>query len=247
MASPVISLAAWRVARVWGEASREPIDEIVQEVFVKLCEDRRRILREFEDRGHDSFLKLLRVITASVATDHFRRARAEKRGGGATTVALEVPGIEEQIPDEQSTEAVEWSTLIMQIDGLLLRFPESITERDRTLFWLYYRQGLTAQAIAAIPAIGLGAKGVESALLRMVKLLREAIRTRERDRAGTGTIGVASNEAMSHSETVTSPGPVVVPLRPGSTGSNANAQAQTPEQAEKGFSPVVAINSVKRK
>jgi RNA polymerase sigma-70 factor (ECF subfamily) len=92
LVTPVISLAAWRVARVWGETANAPIDEIAQDVFLKLCEDKRRILREFEDRGNDSFLKLLRVITASVSTDYFRRMHAEKRGGSVTTVPIEAIG-----------------------------------------------------------------------------------------------------------------------------------------------------------
>jgi len=33
--------------------------------------------------------------------------------------------------------------------------------RDCAIFWLYYRQGLTAKAIAQLPDIGLTVKGVE--------------------------------------------------------------------------------------
>jgi RNA polymerase sigma-70 factor (ECF subfamily) len=210
LVSPVISLAAWRVARVWGEASTAPINEIVQDVFLKLVEDDRRILRDFEDRGSDSFLKLLRVITASVATDYFRRAHAEKRGGSATTIALDVPGVADAVHDTKATAAVEWPALIAQLDNLLRLLPGEVTERDRNLFWLYYRQGLTADAISRIPAMGLSAKGVESALLRLARLLRETIRDGKPK-----------------------------PLPP--------ARQLIPESSAKGFSPVVAINSVKRR
>ncbi|HWF02041.1 MAG TPA: hypothetical protein VHA06_00050 [Candidatus Angelobacter sp.] len=44
--------------------------------------------------------------------------------------------------------------------------------RDYTIFWLYYREGLTAKAIADDPSIGLTVKGVESTLLRLIKLIR---------------------------------------------------------------------------
>jgi RNA polymerase sigma-70 factor (ECF subfamily) len=161
------------VSAVWGEPAA--VSEIVQEVFLKLCEDDRRILREFKDRGNDSFVKLLRVISASVATDHFRRARAEKRGGRVGAVSLDETPVQEQLFDRHATEAVEWPALMAQLDGLLRLYPGSVTARDRQIFWLYYRQGLSAQAIARIPAMDLTAKGVESALRRMSQLLREAI------------------------------------------------------------------------
>jgi RNA polymerase sigma-70 factor, ECF subfamily len=173
--SPVVALAARRVSAVWGDSSDGTVSEIVQEVFLKLCEDERRILREFDDRGNDSFLKLLRMITASVGTDHFRRIRAEKRGGRTHSVPLEPHLPVEDVSDANATKAVEWPSLIAQLDGLLKLYPRTVSARDRNLFWLYYRQGLTADAISRIPAIGLSAKGVESALLRLTRLLRETI------------------------------------------------------------------------
>ena len=45
--TPVVALAARRVSAVWGDPSHGTISEIMQEVFLKLCEDDRRILREF--------------------------------------------------------------------------------------------------------------------------------------------------------------------------------------------------------
>lgn len=175
LVTPVVALAARRVSAVWGDSSVGTVSEIVQEVFLKLCEDDRRILREFEDRGNDSFLKLLRMITASVGTDHFRRMRAEKRGGRSHSVPLEPRVSAEEVSDDRATAAVEWPSLIAQLDGLLKLYPKTVSSRDRHLFWLYYRQGLTADAISRIPAIGLSAKGVESALLRLTRLLRDTI------------------------------------------------------------------------
>lgn len=170
--SPIVSLAARRIGAHWGDSSPSTTSEIVQEVFLKLCEDNRRILREFEDRGNDSFLKLLRMITASVGTDYFRRLRAEKRGGRSLTASLDENNRGQELTDGNAVSAVEWPALMGQLDKLLKQFPDEITERDRTLFWLYYRQGFTAEAISRIPDIGLGAKGVESALLRMTRFLR---------------------------------------------------------------------------
>lgn len=175
LVTPVVALTARRVSVLWSDESGSTVSEIVQEVFLKLCEDERRILREFEDRGNDSFFKLMRMITASVATDYFRRTRAEKRGGRMGAVPLESLLIEEELSDGKAIRAVEWPTLVAQLDGLLRLYPDTVSMRDRNLFWMYYMQGMTAEAIARIPAMGLGAKGVESALLRLVRLLRQTI------------------------------------------------------------------------
>ena len=173
--TPVVALAARRVCAIWGDSSEPTVSEIVQEVFVKLCEDDRRVLREFDDRGHDSFLNLLRTIAATVGTDHFRHASAGKRGGGQRMLPLQPEVQMAHLADARATAAVEQPSLIAQLDNLLLLHIKSVSRRDRNLFWLYYRQGLTTEAISRIPAIGLTHRGVESALIRVTKLLREAI------------------------------------------------------------------------
>jgi len=51
---PLASLVALRVSRMWvSDPSPATVDDIVQEVFLKLCEQERRILRDFEPRGVD--------------------------------------------------------------------------------------------------------------------------------------------------------------------------------------------------
>jgi RNA polymerase sigma-70 factor (ECF subfamily) len=175
LVTPTVALAARRIGSIWGDPSIATANEIVQEVFLKLCEEERRILREFEDRGNDSFLKLLRMIAASVSTDYFRRVRAEKRGGRVQTVSIDSPAAVEGTADNRSVDSVQWPTLIKQLDDLLRLHSGTVSSRDRTLFWLYYRQGLTADAISKIPAIGLSPKGVESALHRLTRVLRETI------------------------------------------------------------------------
>jgi hypothetical protein len=52
--------------------------------------------------------------------------------------------------------------------------------RDYTIFWLYYREGMTAKAIAGVSSIGLTVKGVESTLLRLTRLVRTRFDQRSR-------------------------------------------------------------------
>jgi RNA polymerase sigma-70 factor (ECF subfamily) len=171
---PLASLVALRVSRMWvGDPSPVTVDDIVQETFLKLCEQERRILRDFEPRGDDSFFGLLRIVTASVANDYFRRFYSVKRGGKVVTMPL--LDDEGQMPLDSGRPAarIHQAALLEQLDQKLRSAPKVISERDRVIFWLYYRQGYTADEIARLPATALTAKGVESALRRVTLWLRE--------------------------------------------------------------------------
>jgi RNA polymerase sigma-70 factor (ECF subfamily) len=151
------------------------VDDIVQDIFLKLCEQDRRILREFKPRGEDSFFGLLRTVAASVANDYFRRLYSVKRGGKVLTMPM--PDEEGYTPADGSHPAarMQQAALLAQLDSKLLSAPDVIGERDRALFWLYYSQGYTAEEIARLTAIGLTAKGVESALRRVTVWLRSEV------------------------------------------------------------------------
>lgn len=172
--APLASMAAVRVSRMWiSTPSKAAVDDIVQEVFLKLCEQERRILREFQPRGEDSFLGLLRIVAASVANDYFRRLSSAKRGGKVLTMSL----VDEAVESHGARPAarMQQSALLAQLDEKLRSAPETIGERDRALFWLYYLQGYTAEEIARLSGAGLTAKGVESALRRVTAWLRTEV------------------------------------------------------------------------
>src|ERR1039457_6747074 len=142
---PLASLVAVRVSRLWLNApSPATVDDIVQEVFLKPCQQARRILKDFEPRGDDSFLGLLRVVSASVANDYFRRIYSAKRGGKVITTQLDEDGGLGQAPgasqDGRQTGQMQRSVLLSQLDGMMRAKPETVAERDRVLFWLYYLQ-----------------------------------------------------------------------------------------------------------
>ena len=61
-------------------------------------------------------------------------------------------------------------------------------ERNARVFWLYYRVGLSAAAISALPGIGITTKGVESIILRITKELRQRM-TPSPPRGSEGSAG----------------------------------------------------------
>ncbi len=169
-------MVSLRVSRMWVTSpSPSVVDDIVQEVFLKICEQERRILRTFEPRGEDSFFGLLRIVTGSVANDYFRRQYSAKRGGKVVSMPLLEDHAQGSADKTDATARVQHSALLEQLDRKLRGAPQSISERDRALFWLYYLQGYTAEEIAHVSQVGLTPKGVESALRRVTAWLRSEV------------------------------------------------------------------------
>jgi len=178
--APIASLVAARVARLWlGSSTQSVVDDIAQEIFLKLCEQERSILREFKPRGEDSFFGLLRIVSASVANDYFRRQYSAKRGGKVVTVTMDDAPAPVLPEAPQGSAGIQKVVLYSELDRKMRSAPEIIAERDRAIFWLYYLQGLTAEEIAELPVAGLSAKGVESALRRVTAWLRKEIGPRK--------------------------------------------------------------------
>src|SRR5579863_3173992 len=196
--TPLATVVAARVARLWSIAPTAAlIDDILQEVYLKLCEQDRRILRDFEPRGQDSFLGLLRIVAASSANDYFRRLRSAKRGGKVVTTQLDAEPVSGTPNGSGESAGLHKSVLLSQLDGRLRAANGAVSERDRSLFWLYYGQGFTADEIAALPGVELSAKGVESALRRVVLWLRSQVgptRMEEQTRVDPRKNGVHKGE-----------------------------------------------------
>ena len=84
-----IALVVLRVSRAWNENSRLIIDDLVQETFLKLCEDNCRVLREFRSEQPQGLPGFLKVLAANLAQDYFRASNATKRGVALTCSAAE--------------------------------------------------------------------------------------------------------------------------------------------------------------
>jgi len=169
----LIAGVALRTARQWGEVSPATLDDLVQDVYVKLCSGGRRLLREFHSYRDDAVFGYLKAVTANLVRDHFKKAYAGKRGGGQVGASADA-GVE--AVDETAMSSVERQVLLNQIEEVLEGHGEGAAgARDRTVFWLHYRHGMTARAIASLPAIDLTQKGVESVLHRLTQYVRRAL------------------------------------------------------------------------
>lgn len=167
---PVIAGTVARTAHRFREASPQLIDDLVQETYLKICANQCRILREFTPRGPDSIFGLLKTVAFSVAHDHFRHQLAARRDSGKPDQPLDESRQGGGTPHEHLPPG-ERKILLGQIDRYLKSGAET-PHRDRSIFWLHYRQGLTGREIAAIPRIGLTQKGVESVIQRLTSQVR---------------------------------------------------------------------------
>jgi len=171
--SRIIAITASRAARRWGETTPQTIDDLIQDTYLKLCAGCGRVLREFRFEHEDAIFGFLKVVTANVVNDHFRGLLANKRGGNRGSEPLEGLENRSSAGGPAGLTAPERALLVDQVDACLRAMaPKETMDRDRTIFWLYYRHGMTAKEITGLPYIGLSLKGVESTLHRLIQLVR---------------------------------------------------------------------------
>lgn len=188
-----IAIAIIRVARRFGPVQVEVVDDLVQETFLKLCLDRCTHLLHFSSQHPDSVAAYVKTIAANVAHDFFKAHCSIKRGSGKTHQLLECldpPGSESA---QGGVEDIHQQVLLREIDECL---DESLQgtykSRDRLIFWLHYRDGMSACAIASLTTLNLTVKGVESVLLRLTRLIRARIAERglKLTKKGTSAEGI---------------------------------------------------------
>jgi RNA polymerase sigma-70 factor (ECF subfamily) len=171
-----ISISIIRVARKWGAFPHECVDDLVQEAYLKLCVDKCYRLHQFSLAHPDAVEGYVKTIAVNVANDYFKAARSKKRGSGAVVQLLEIVEPKAQVSDFGGVETIEREVLLREIDVCLQSFAGGPgNARDKLIFWLYYRQGMSAEAVASLPSIGLTVKGVESVILRVTRQIRGQI------------------------------------------------------------------------
>ena len=173
---PVIAKVVLRATRRWTHPQPHLLDDLIQDTFLKLCADHCLVLRRFESLHKDAVFGFLKSVAASVVCDHFKFQRARKRDMTQTEALSDQVRSAPAVSRADGNRLMEDTIALRQIDEMLCRsFSGDSLIRNRTIFWLHHRDGMTASAIAAIPAIGLNTKGVESTLRRMTLMIQSHI------------------------------------------------------------------------
>jgi len=161
---PLVSGVIVKTAQRYSDLPFSTVEDLVQETYLRLCRDNRRSLREFQWKNDLAIFSFVKVVSASVTLDYLKRVGAEKR-------RPEV-GLADDPPERPVTDRGFQTALLMSDVERALTCID-LVERDRTIFWLYFRHGLSAKEISSIGAFNLSVKGVESCLHRLTSLLRE--------------------------------------------------------------------------
>ena len=171
-----ISLTIIRTASVWGEPGRSLVEDLVQCTYMRLWEDGCRLLRDFAIQHPESILAYLKKVAANITHDHFKHLHSQSCGRSNPHVSTAEVDVEAEQGTHGSQERIAFELFLGEIDDYLNRClvgPDQ--ERDRTIFWLYFRQGMSTKEIASLPTIGLGTKGVGSVIERLKRGIREQL------------------------------------------------------------------------
>jgi RNA polymerase sigma-70 factor, ECF subfamily len=194
----VIRVAVWRVAQRHGKSNSALIQDLVQDTFTKVCDNDCRLLRDFKSSHEDAFFGMIGIIAANTARDYFRKRNSDKRGSGQENIELDEASAL-SVKSSSVSDDMERRILLQEIDQILREICSE--ERNREIFWLHYRQGLTVTHIAKIAHYGLTAKAVENILYRLRSQLRAKVAERlSSSLGGAHPEGVRAENALLQGE-----------------------------------------------
>jgi RNA polymerase sigma factor (sigma-70 family) len=171
-----VGLTVMRTVSLWREPSQSLIEDLIQATYLKLWEDGCRLLQDFAIQHPEAILGYLKKTAANATHDYFKHGHSQSSGGDQPHVSTSDVEPEASQDIHGSQEKIDRGVFLKEIDEHLKRCltgPDQ--ERDRTIFWLYFRQGMSTKEIASLPTIGLGAKGVGSVIERLKHSIRQQI------------------------------------------------------------------------
>lgn len=178
---PTLRLTVMRTAARQGAATPQFVDDMYQEVMLRLCDRECRILRDFVPDGPDSIYGYLKSVAENLTRDHLRSERRQKRWGHLRREDDDQVGLDSLAADYGRMSLSDRQVLHAEIDRELQRLvPGVLLERDRDIFWLYFGQGFSARDIGDVPNFRLSVKGVESSLHRSISYVRQNLRLEEK-------------------------------------------------------------------
>src|ERR1700677_4663444 len=175
-----ISLSIKRTACQWGKDPAQFVDDLLQETYLKLCEDKCHAVLDFaRQHSEEVVLGYIKTIAINLTHDHFKSLHSQKRGAGETDQLNENFDPAAQSASFGGPAAMDRDIFLRQVNDQLQNCAAGCNqERDCLIFWFYYLQGMSAKAIAALATVKLTPKGVEAVIFRLTRCLREHLANR---------------------------------------------------------------------
>jgi RNA polymerase sigma-70 factor, ECF subfamily len=183
-----INLTVIRTAALWGNTARPVIEDLIQATYLRLWEGGRHLLRDFAMDHPEAIVGYVKKIAANVAHDHFKHRHSQSSGGDKPHVSMDEFDVEIGNGADGNQDKIVRDIFLTEVDERLMQcLTGPDRDRDRTIFWLYFRQGMSTKEIASLPTLELGTKGVGSVIERLKHLLREQILRTSGSAEGTET------------------------------------------------------------
>jgi len=136
------------------------VEDLVQVTYVKLWAGGCRLLRDFAIQRPEAILGYLKKTAANTAHDYFKHGHSQSSGGDKPHVSTSDVDPEAGEEVHGSQEKIAFEVFLNEIDEHLKRCltgPDQ--ERDRMIFWLYFRQGMSTKEIASLAHHRTGRQG----------------------------------------------------------------------------------------
>lgn len=171
-----LGVAVHRAASTWADATREDCEELVQEVFFRIYRKSAQILEAVGSQGDEELIPYLRRLAQRVVIDQLKARVAAKRDRRHEVRLNDLLDLASRAVEKQ----MEQELLFKSLDEILRReLDPSTSNRDRHIYWIHHRSGLSASEISKIPGIGLTTKGLESLFLRLTNTLKKSVLSTE--------------------------------------------------------------------
>lgn len=175
--TPLLATTIRRTISRWAESSPALVNDLLQEVYYRLCDDDCRALRGFRWLHENSFRGFLKVVASNMVRDHFKKYPPLE-----SLSAEELPvAVQHLLSAEQASNDVRWKEIFRAVQTSL--FGDHFSKRDSAIFLLYYRYGLSSKEISKL--YGLSARSVERALAGLVRKIRSELQSTEHPKQGT--------------------------------------------------------------
>jgi len=163
---PIIARVVATTIRRRTQPDGALVDDLVQNVLVKLCDRDCRAMRSFRWLNENSFRGFLKVVSSNVVQDHFRKPASRLEGGFDEEDGLDVPERKDFV------HGVDTDVLVQKLLACLRKLlgAEEDLEQNLNIFLFYYVRGFTAKEISRLYPLTI--KAVENTLLRMVRIAK---------------------------------------------------------------------------
>ena len=165
---PTIAGVIFNTLRRFGQPQPDLVQDLVQQIHIKLFANERKVLRDFRWPHDDAIYGFMKVVARRMVIDYFRKTKPD--------VPLE-EAVNTAVDSRFSEDLMQRPIQIVEIEQSLDAIESP--SRDKDVFWFYFRYGYTAKAISELPAISLTEKKIENILARLIRQVKAHIKHKQ--------------------------------------------------------------------